>query len=189
MGETHQVRWTYILIVSIVAVFILQNVTRSWIYFAFIPAYASRYPWMYVTSIFIHASLEHILVNIVVLLVFGTLLERKVGSRRLLLIFMVAGVFGNIGYQITAISPFTPGIGASGAIYGLMGALAILEPLQIVYIGFTFPLPVAAIVPAYVLLDLLGIFTPDNVAHGAHLAGLAIGIAYGLYLRYANRYS
>jgi hypothetical protein len=186
MGEEHPVKWTYFVIVSMVTVFILQNLTQSWAYFVFIPAYAAHYPWMYVTSIFLHASLEHILVNMVVLLIFGTLLERRVGSKRFLLIFMVAGIVGNIGYQITSTSPYIPGIGASGAIYGLMGALAILEPLQIVYLGFTFPLPVAVIVPAYVLLDLLGIFTPDNVAHGAHLGGLAIGIVYGLYLRYTQ---
>lgn len=144
MGEAQPVRWTYVLIVSMAVIFILQNFTQSWIYFAFIPAYAAHYPWMYVTSIFLHASLEHILVNMVVLLVFGTLLEQRVGSKRLLLIFIVAGVIGNIGYQITATSPFTLGIGASGAIYGLMGALAILEPLQVVYIGFTFPLPEGA---------------------------------------------
>jgi membrane associated rhomboid family serine protease len=183
MGEAHPVRWTYILIVSIVAFFAIQNTTSNWIYFTFIPAYASRYPWMYLTSIFLHASLEHVLVNMVVLLIFGTFLERILGSKRFLLIFILAGIIGNIGYQITSIDPTIPSLGASGAIYGVMGALAILDPLQIVYLGFIFPLPIIVIVPAYAILDLLGLFTPDTIAHGAHLGGLVIGVIYGYYYR------
>ena len=184
MGETNPVRWTYILIVSMFVVFVIQNITRSWIFFAFIPASASRYPWMYVTSIFLHASIEHILVNMVVLLVFGTLLERRVGSMQFLLLFVLAGVIGNVGYQVTTTSQFTPSVGASGAIYGVMGALALLDPLQVVYLGFIFPLPIIVIMPLYALLDFLGLFTTDNVAHGAHLGGLVLGILYGIYLRY-----
>jgi len=183
MGEAHPVRWTYILIISMVAIFAIQSITSNWIYFTFIPAYASRYPWMYLTSVFLHASLEHVLVNMVVLLIFGTYLERILGSERFLMIFIVAGIIGNIGYQITSIDTMIPSLGASGAIYGVMGTLAILDPLQIVYLGFIFPLPIIVIVPAYAILDLLGLFTPDTIAHGAHLGGLIIGIVYGLYYR------
>ena len=183
MTEEHPVRWTYILIASMVVIFILQNLTTRWIYFTFIPAYASQNPWVYITSIFLHASLEHLIVNMVVLLIFGTYLERILGPKLLLIIFILAGIIGNIGYQITSFSPYTPGLGASGSIYGLMGALAVLDPLQVVYLGFILPLPIIVIVPAYALLDLLGLFTPDTIAHGAHIGGLVIGIIFGLYLR------
>ena len=186
---THQVRLTYILIALTVVVFMLQNFTRGWIYFAFIPAYAIREPWTYVTSIFLHASIEHILVNMTVLLIIGSLLERLVGARKFIIIFLIAGVIGNIGYQITATNQFTPGIGASGAIYGLMGTLALIDPLQVVYLGFTVPLPIIVLVPVYALLDILGIFTPDSIAHGAHLGGLVIGILLGLCMRIAGNQS
>jgi membrane associated rhomboid family serine protease len=65
-------------------VFILQNVAANWVgwgYIAFFPAYAFQFPWMFVTSIFLHASIEHILFNMIALFVFGTYLERMVGLR------------------------------------------------------------------------------------------------------------
>ena len=188
-GETHQVRLTYFLIALTVIIYTLQNFTRGWIYFAFIPAFAAREPWTYITSIFLHASIEHILVNMAVLLIIGSLLERLVGAGKFMIIFLLAGVIGNIGYQITAANQFIPGIGASGAIYGLMGSLALIDPLQVVYLGFTLPLPIIVLVPVYALLDFLGIFTPDSIAHGAHLGGLVIGILFGLYIRIAGNQS
>jgi membrane associated rhomboid family serine protease len=172
-----------------VVIFTLQNFTRGWISFAFIPALAAHEPWTYFTSIFLHASIEHILVNMAVLLIIGSLLEQSVGARKFISIFLLAGVIGNIGYQITAANQFTPGIGASGAIYGLMGTLAIIDPLQVVYLGFTVPLPIIVLVPVYALLDFLGIFTPDSIAHGAHLGGLVIGLLFGLYMRIAGNLS
>jgi membrane associated rhomboid family serine protease len=141
---------------------------------------------MYLTSIFLHASLEHILINMAVLFLFGTYLERMVGSKRFLLIFILAGIIGNIGYLITSVNPMTPSVGASGAIYGVMGTIAVLDPFLIVYIGFIVPLPMIVAVPAYALLDLLGLFTPDTVAHGAHLGGLVIGVIYGFYLKHLH---
>ena len=149
----------------------------------FIPALALKYPWMFVSSIFLHAGIDHIAVNMLVLFVFGSYLERTIGAKGFLLVFFLAGVIGNIGYMITATDPYTPALGASGAIYGVMGTLAILSPFLIVYLGFIVPVPMIIAMIGYAILDLVGFFTPSDVAHAAHLAGLVVGIIYGFYLR------
>ena len=76
-----------------------------------------------------------------------------------------------------------PVIGASGAIYGIMGTLAILEPYRLVYLYGLMPLPMAAAAILWALGDIMGLFTPSNIAHGAHLAGMLVGIITGLQLR------
>jgi len=187
MDDSYPVRWTYILIAFTIVVFIAQNFTEGWEIFMFYPAYAFAYPWMFVTSIFLHAGIDHILVNMIVLFYFGTYLERRVGPRSFLLVFFVSGIIGNIGYMITSPDPFTPSLGASGAIYGVMGALAVLAPLLIVFVGFMVPVPMVLAVIGYSILDYTGLFLPDDVAHGAHLGGLVIGILLGFYLRFSTR--
>ena len=183
MDDSHPVRWTYILIGFIVFIFVLQNLTTTWGIFVFYPAYAFKYPWMFITSIFFHAGVDHILVNMLVFFYFGTYLERSIGSKRLLLVFFLAGIIGNFGYLITSTNPYVPALGASGAIYGVMGTLAVLEPFLIVYIGFIVPVPMILAMLGYAALDLAGLFAPSDVAHGAHIAGLAVGVLFGLYLR------
>jgi membrane associated rhomboid family serine protease len=116
------------------------------------------------------------------LFIFGTFLERKIRERDFLLIYFIAGIIGNIGYMLTAPTMATPGLGASGAIYGIMGALAILYPTATVYV---FYIPMPMIIAAFVwgATEFLGLFAPGSIAHGAHIGGLFIGILYGFYLR------
>lgn len=120
------------------------------------------------------------------LLIFGTFLEPRVTGRMYLLIFFLAGIVGNLGYMVTASSSTIPGLGASGAIYGVMGAVAVLEPFATVYLGFA-PMPMIFAAFIWTLTEFLGLFVPGNIAHGAHLAGLFVGIAFGFYLRKKRR--
>ncbi|MBS7627203.1 rhomboid family intramembrane serine protease, partial [Candidatus Bathyarchaeota archaeon] len=138
---------------------------------------------MFLTSIFLHADTSHLFFNMLALLFFGTSLERMIGGRRFALLFIFSGVVGNIGHLLTAGDPYTPAIGSSGAIYGLIGALATLRPFMIVYVYGMAPLPMVVAAALWVLLDLAGLFVPSGVAHGAHLAGMLVGIALGLYYR------
>ena len=96
---------------------------------------------------------------------------------------------GNLGYMITAPNSSIPGVGASGAIYGVMGALAILYPFLIVYVAGLLPMPMILAAAFWALMELFGLFYPSAIAHGAHLGGLFIGILMGLYIRNKmNRY-
>jgi membrane associated rhomboid family serine protease len=176
-------KWTFIFIAVCVVVFLFQQVTDVWIYGAFIPGLAFRYPWMFVTSIFLHASLSHLFFNMLALFFFGISLEPMIGRRRFAVLFMASGIVGNVGYMLTAPDPLTPGIGASGAIYGVVGALAVLTPLSIVFVGML-PMPMILVAIGYAFLAYIGLFGGSSgIAEGAHLGGMALGAAYGLYLR------
>jgi membrane associated rhomboid family serine protease len=176
-----QVKWTFILIASMVAVFALQGVLPLE-NLAFLPSQSFVQPWMFVTSIFLHANLSHLFFNMIALFVFGIYLESRVGSKVFMMIFLLGGIVGNFGYMVTADSPNIPGIGASGAVFGVIGSLAVIAPLAIVWLGFApMPMIVAAII--YGITEFLGLFVPSNIARGAHLGGLFLGVAYGLYLR------
>jgi len=177
-------RWTYIFILLSLVGFVLQYVTNDWYYLAFYPGYVSVYPWMFVTSIFLHADLSHLFFNMMALFFFGTYLERMIGRKSFLVLFLVSGVIGNLGYLFTASDPLTPAIGASGAIYGVVGTLAVLAPLMMIFIYGIIPLPMFITAILWTLLDLVGLFTPSGIAHGAHLGGMVVGVIYGLYLRY-----
>ena len=180
-----QAKWTLRFIGISVIFFILQNILgpEIWQYFAFFPALAIKWPWTLITSVFLHADFNHLLFNMFALFFFGSYLERLLGSNRFLIIFISAGIVGNIGYLVTASNNMIPAIGASGAAYGLMGTLSVLAPFMSVYIWGLLPVPIIILTAVYAFIDVVGLSAPSGIAHGAHLAGLIVGIAFGLYLR------
>lgn len=176
---------TFTLIIACAIAFIFQLVVPLDDFF-FVPAKAISRPWTFVTSLFLHAGFEHLFFNMVALLIFGTFLESRISRKTFLLIYFTSGIIGNIGYVITAPDLSTPGLGASGAIYGIMGALAVIEPYATVYVGFV-PMPMIMAAFVWTLTELLGLFAPSGIAHGAHLGGLIFGVIYGFHLRRTAR--
>lgn len=193
-------KWTYILIGLSVLGFILQHTVASqvgigiqisgfnlerplWFLFSFVPLLAFDMPWMFITSIFLHADLSHLFFNMFSLLIFGIYLERMVGSKLFLILFFAAGIIGNVGYIVTSSNALIPAIGASGAIYGVMGTLAVLAPFMLIFVYGILPLPMIIAAGAFAVLDIMGLLVPSGIAHGAHLAGMIVGIGAGLYLR------
>jgi membrane associated rhomboid family serine protease len=145
-------------------------------------------PWQLITSMFLHVDFWHFFINMFVLLFFGTELERRLGDRKYLEIFFAAGLAGNIGYiaYSYAVGSFAPALGASAAIFGVMGCLAIIAP-EIRIIIFPIPIPInirtaLLLFAAYdfwmMVASYTGVFY-TNVANIAHLAGLAVGLYYG----------
>lgn len=175
--------WTYIFILLCVIMFIFQNLTAYWIYLALFPYYALEMPWSFITSIFLHADFEHLLFNMIALFFFGLSLENTVGRKLFAIIFIISGVVGNIGYLIADPSSTIPGIGASGAIYGIVGTLVVLTPFRRVFLYGLLPIPLILLVILWALIDFAGLFSPSTIAHSAHLAGLLVGIIFGIYLR------
>lgn len=149
--------------------------------------FASR-PWTIITSVFAHdpVRFNHILFNGLVLLFFGGTVERLIGSRRFTSLFLVSGAVGGIAQVVLTQVIFNEpsgGLGASGALQGLMGTLVILAPRLTVLVFFVIPAPLWALTIFYVLADLLGAISPGSgVGHIAHLAGLATGLLFGYYL-------
>jgi len=142
-------------------------------------------PWTIVTNLFVHADIWHILFNMITLYFFGTFLIRLVGTRDFLLIYFLGGITGNIFFMLFVlwIDPglrFISVIGASGAIFALGGALAVLTPRLRV---FVFPIPVpmplwVAVIGGFVILIFVA-----GVAWQGHLGGLVFGLLAGLVLR------
>jgi membrane associated rhomboid family serine protease len=133
---------------------------------------------------FLHANISHLFFNMFALFIFGLALENEIGPKHFLSIYFLAGIAGSIGYMITASNPLIPALGASGAIYGAMGALAMLMPFMMVWVMGMVPLPMIAMAIIWALMEFFGIFDiGSGIAHGAHLGGLFIGMVYGLVLR------
>ncbi len=138
--------------------------------------------WRWVTSLFFHFSITHLLFNMISLFIFGNIIERRLGSRNFLLLYFLSGIFGNVGFLLFS-SPYTFGAGASGSIFGLIGAATILYPNLVLYINFI-PLPLKVAGPLMALGEfILLLGARDGIAHSAHVFGFVVGIVLAFYLR------
>lgn len=170
-------RWFAIqLVIICVIVFILQLASNNVLTdeFALKSATVLSEPWTLITSIFLHGSVEHLLYNMIALALFGSILEKIIGGKKFLILFFVSGIISGIG----SVFFYTASIGASGAIFGVMGALAAMRPMMTIYVSFV-PMPMAVAVLLWAAGDFFGLFAPDEVAHAAHLSGLVFGLIVG----------
>ena len=129
------------------------------------PYYA---PWQLVTAMFAHGSLEHLVMNMVSLWWLGTLLERMQGTVRFAIVYFVSGIVGNLVFAL-----FSDGyaVGASGAIFGMLGAVAVL-----LYKHRESPVAKAMLQGLLVMiaLNVVNSFMP-GIALEAHFGGLIAG--------------
>jgi len=136
-------------------------------------------PWIILTSMFLHGSFNHIFYNMYGLFLFGTVLEQRIGPKRLLLVYFLSGIFAAILSSLF----YERALGASGAIMGVIGALIVLMPeLRLLFL-FIIPMPLWFAGIIYALMDIFGVFFPSGVGNIAHLVGMGFGLLYGLYLR------
>jgi membrane associated rhomboid family serine protease len=133
-----------------------------------------------VTSMFLHTDLIHIGLNMLFLLLSGDAVERELGNFRFLGLYLVCGIIAGLFHAYLDSSSTIPTIGASGAIFGILAAFAILFPFRWVLKLFGFiPLPLPSIV--FVFITILtetayvssGII--ESVAHTAHVGGFLAG--------------
>ena len=134
--------------------------------------------WRFISSIFLHGGFAHLLYNLFALGLFGSILERLIGSRRFLIVFFVTGILANI----VSVNFYDSSLGASGAIFGIIGALVIVRPLMAVW-AFGLPMPLFLAGILWATGDLIGLFVPSNVANLAHLSGMFFGILFGFAYR------
>ena len=176
------------LIGVIVVVFILQFIIPGFTEaFYFHPTLALVQPWRFITSIFLHGGITHLFFNAYALYLFGKLSESKIGSQEFLKIFFISGIAGNLLYYATYLFGLTasPALGASGAIYGIMGVAALLFPeMRIMMFPIFIPISMKTAVIAWIVLSFLGIFdVSSGIASAAHLGGLIVGLIYGKKLK------
>jgi len=134
--------------------------------------------WRFLSAIFAHGSLVHLLYNLFALALFGSILEKIIGSRKFLLVFFASGIFANI----IAVNFYSASLGASGAVYGILGALTIMRPGMFVW-AFGFPMPMFLAALFWIAGGVLGLFMPSQTGHIAHLSGIAVGFILGIFFK------
>jgi membrane associated rhomboid family serine protease len=142
--------------------------------------------WRPITYQFLHdtSGLGHIFGNMLGLYFFGSLLERQWGQKKFLIFYLTCGAVGGILYSLLALIGLMDRgilIGASGAVFGIVAAVAITYPRLRVYVWGVFPIPMGVLALMYVLLIFLGLRSGRNAGgEVAHLAGMAVGAFYVL---------
>lgn len=121
------VTWSIIGVTA--AVFLLQLVSNGGVITAlsYWPPLTELEPWRMLTSVFVHSeqSFLHILFNMYSLFIFGRIIEQLLGRARFLALYLISGLGGSVA--VLLISPLTNVVGASGAIFGLLGAFFVIQ--------------------------------------------------------------
>lgn len=142
------------------------------------------YVWQLFTYIFLHGDPWHLIINMFFLWMFGCEVERTMGTREFLRYYFICGVGAGLFHLVINFNSPTVVIGASGAIYGVMAAFAVLFPERVITLLLFLILPVQIKAKYLVMIFagislLLGAFgSNDGVAHFAHLGGMLVGFAY-----------
>jgi len=194
--------------IACIAVFTLEKLSQFafhdagvqwWLKWFGLSAYAVAHGWIWqlFTYIFLHdtSTILHILFNLLYLAMFGADLERAWGSKKFYTYFFLCGIGAGVinvivksliywassGGELAQRSFAVPTIGASGAIYGVLLAVAMVMPHRQVYV---FPLPVTVSMRLLVIvlgaIEFFGTIgsTGDNVSHICHLGGMLVGYVY-----------
>ena len=199
-------RWksaTGILLIINVAVFVWQSLMSEFTKNVPVDHYlglsiaglVKGYVWQFLTFQFLHGSLIHLLLNSLGLFSFGHAVEQFLGVKRFLLLYLISGVIGGfvhclggliwpthfgVAVDIFQQLHYTPMVGASAGLFGLIAAFALMFPERdlTLYLFFVFPVTVSAKVLLGVSagISVLGVLIDKgNVAHGAHAGGMLGG--------------
>ncbi|MEO8226039.1 MAG: rhomboid family intramembrane serine protease [Gemmatimonadota bacterium] len=146
---------------------------------AFDPAAAFAHPWSFVSYMFVHGGFMHLALNLLGLVVFGSAVESRMGSRQFILFYLYCGIFAaGISMILGRMMDVGPFVGASGAILGLMVAFAMFWPDAEMLI-FPLPVPIRAKTLVTVVIGIELVLAlrahSDGIAHPAHLGGALAG--------------
>ena len=180
------------LIIANAAVFTLQTFLGGGLtgnpgpltrFLAFIPheAIFGLQLWRFVTYMFLHASLYHIGINMLMLWMFGSQIESRWGKRNFLIYYFVCGLGGAIVFGIFKLfgaETFVQMIGASGAVMGVLLAYGMTFPNSIILFMFIIPMKAKYFVILLALIDLWSIPGGGSVANLAHLGGMLAGFIF-----------
>jgi membrane associated rhomboid family serine protease len=144
-------------------------------------------PWILITSMFLHANSAHLLFNMYALLIFGPLIEQRIGIRRFLGIYFSSGIVAALVFSLFQLFILKiPGaaVGASGGMMGVIGMTIMLLPDLRVLFFFVVPMSMRTAGIVIAVIDLIGVFGIGipGIANIAHLGGLICGVFYGFHL-------
>ena len=138
-----------------------------------------REPWTIITCMFTHQDFFHLLTNMIALYFFGSFLNRIVGLKYFLITYFVGGIISGV-FVLLLSSSNSMTIGASGAVYALGGALAVIAPNIKVFI---FPIPIPMPLWVAILIGFLILIPISWISWQGHLGGLIFGLIIGWLLR------
>jgi len=182
--------WTMILIAINLVVFVLMEIEKGYNIEGFLKIFQycalsnagifHGYVWQYLTFQFLHASGNHFVGNMIGLFFFGRLVEERIGSKKMLLMYLVSGVVGGLlqtalGLVFPTVFGY-PVVGASAGVLGLLAAYAALEPDGAILLFFVIPVKVKYLAAAIAVVALFYTLVPaaPGLAHAAHLGGMVM---------------
>ena len=163
-------------------IFLLQTIARTegmfFPLFGLVPklVWSEFMLWQPFTYLFFHGSIWHVLINMFVLWMFGSELERLWGKEHFLKFYFVTGVGAGLVTMIFGLNSMTPIVGASGAVYGVLLAYGLTYPNRTVYLYGIIPIKSLWFVIGIGVIAFMSSF--DNVSqisHLTHLSGMMIG--------------
>lgn len=142
------------------------------------------HPDVLLTSTFLHGSWEHLLSNILILFFFGSAVEGELGKRKMLLIFFLGAIAGDLFsliFYFTGIYGWSlPSIGASAGVFALIGTGMLVRPFDLSYYPYLIPIPLAFLGLIYAVYNAIGFVAgPSNISYIAHFGGLFLGLYFG----------
>ncbi len=155
--------------------------------------------WTLFSSIFMHGGWLHFLGNMLYLWIFGDNVEDAFRRPAYIVLYLLAGIFGNLLQVLVAPHSDIPTIGASGAISGVMGAYFVLYPRARVLTLVPFflfarliYLPAGILLGFWIIFQMIygcsrGVSTGGGIAYWAHIGGFAVGVVAGLLARKQRR--
>ncbi len=145
--------------------------------------------WVFLTSIFLHVTPEHLVLNIIALYFFGKVVEQELGRKKFLIAFFASAIFADLFVAALSLIEFSsmtvPTVGASAAIFGLMGISMIVKPLEFIFYPYLLPIPLVLVAIIYTLYNI-GTFllvltgqVSSDISYVSHIGGLISGLLLG----------
>jgi membrane associated rhomboid family serine protease len=171
------------LLLANVGVFFLEFLWGSELInlFGLTPALVKKgFVWQLFTYMFLHGGFFHILFNMFALWMFGCEIERSWGTKEFLKYYFITGVGAGFFTFFLSFNSRISTIGASGAIFGILVAFAMMFPDRPIYLYFLFPVKAKYLVIFFAVIEFFASFrhTSDGIGHFAHLGGMIIGYIY-----------
>ncbi|MEM6332928.1 MAG: rhomboid family intramembrane serine protease [Planctomycetota bacterium] len=169
-------------------------------YFSVATTFQGLQLWRVISFQFMHGGLWHLVGNALGLFFLGPMIEQWLGSRRFLAFFLLCGVAGALTYTVLSLtgllvtSPAVPLVGASGGVFGILAAAALIAPNTKILLFFVLPVPLKAVIWGALFIAVVFVIGGGENAggHAAHLGGAALGfllIRQAGWLNWADRVS
>ena len=163
-------------------IFILQTLSRSeslfFPLFGLVPklVWSEKMIWQPFTYLFFHGGIWHVLINMFVLWMFGSELERLWGKNHFLKFYFITGIGSGLATMLVNVQSITPVVGASGAVYGVLLAYGLTYPNRTVYLYGIIPIKSLWFVLGIGFIAFMSSFdNMSQVSHVTHLSGMLIG--------------